>query len=394
LCPAVFFLGAAAYHQISVQDNENEIKLALLIRSLDYGGAERQLVTLAKGLDQRRFVVTVLCFYPGGALLRELSASGIRHISLDKRGRWDVFGFGWRLVRQLRITRPHVLLSFLDVPNVISVLLKPFCHEMKVVWAVGIANLPLSRYDWLSRLSFRLERLLSRFADLIITNSHAGRAECLTKGFPTKKTVTISNGIDTHRFRPDPEARTKVRVQLGIAGDTKLIGIIGRLDPVKDHSTFLRAAALLSKQRDDVSFVCVGDGDGAYATKLSQMATELGLAKRVLWVGAQEDMAATYNSLDLLASSSVAEGFANALGEAMSCGVPCVVTDVGDSAWVVGDTGKVVPKGNPEALAAAILSVLQHEGPKVGQATRNRIVETFSVAQLVETTESQLLSLL
>lgn len=365
-------------------------KIAFLIRSLHYGGAERQLVTLAKALAKEGFNLTVLFFYPGGTLEKDLKDSGVQLISLEKRGRWDIFGFFWRLVRHLKHIKPDILHGYLGVSNLLTLCLKPFFPSTQMVWGVRASNVDLSRYDWLSRLTFQLECFLSRFADLIIVNSHAGRAYHLAHGFPAKKMVVIPNGIDTERFKPDLQARVRVRAEWGIPEPKILIGLVGRLDPMKDHPTFLRAAALLYQQRQDVCFVCVGTGAEHYAQEVYQLTRELNLFDQVIWAGACADMPAVYNALDIAVSSSYGEGFPNVIGEAMACGVPCVVTDVGDSAWIVGDTGWVVPPKNPELLKTAIAQLIdriQSDGYE-SKPNRQRVIEQFSVLQLVAQTKA------
>jgi glycosyltransferase involved in cell wall biosynthesis len=202
----------------------------------------------------------------------------------------------------------------------------------------------------------------------------------------------ISNGIDTNRFVPNMEARERIRVQWGIREDEPLIGLVGRLDPMKDHETFLQAAVLLLQERNQVRFVCVGDGPSEYRRALQDRAHTLGLSDRMMWVGMQSQMAHIYNALDLLVnSSSFGEGFANVLGEAMACGVPCVATDVGDSGLVIGNTSRLVPPKDPAALKAAMLQVLNHQ-PCTADI-RGRIVKLYSLDNLVLTTEQVLLTL-
>jgi glycosyltransferase involved in cell wall biosynthesis len=203
--------------------------------------------------------------------------------------------------------------------------------------------------------------------------------------------VVISNGIDTERFQPDSEAGAKVRAEWGVSENTILIGLVGRLDPMKDHPTFLKAAALLSEERQDVRFVCVGVGEETYAKELYQLTNKLGILEQVIWAGGRSDMPKVYNALNIASSSSsYGEGFANVIGEAMACGVPCVVTDVGDSAWIVGDTGIVVPPKNPEALAAgwnSLLNLAVTDQVALAEKARKTIVENFSLRNLVQKTE-------
>ncbi|RCJ37355.1 group 1 glycosyl transferase [Nostoc minutum NIES-26] len=371
-------------------------KIAFIIRDLNFGGAQRQLVTLAKGLDKQGFDVNILYFYPGGPLEKDLKDSNISVICLEKRGRWHLFSFFWHLVQHLKQIRPNVLHGYLAESNLLSILLKPFLPATKIIWGIRESNGNIQFNDWLGNLIFKLESFLSHFPDLIIVNSYAGQTYYLTQGFPTDKMIVISNGIDTERFKPDQEVGAKVRAEWGISKNTILIGLVGRINPIKDHPTFLKTAALLAEERTDVRFVCVGVGSETYARELYELAEKLNIFEKVIWTGGRADMPAVHNALNIAVSSSgYTEGFSNVIGEAMACGVPCVVTDVGDSAWIVGDTGIVVPPRNPEALKNAMKKLIENLGANNFNRAhiRQRIVEQFSVQQLVIKTEAAFLSL-
>lgn len=367
--------------------------ILFLVRSLDRGGAERQLVVLAKGLASRGHPVAVAVFFAGGAYEVELAKAGVRIVFLEKKSRWDVLSFLVRLVRVLRQERPAVLHSYLGVANILASLLKPLLRGTRIVWGVRASNMDLSRYDWLSRLAYVLECRLARFADRIIANSHAGKRYALANGFPEDRVAVIPNGIDTDCFRPDPVGRRRVRAEWGIGGREILVGLVARLDPMKDHPVFLEAASQIAHVRADIRFVCVGGGPADYAAALKQRAADLGLTSRLIWVGARDDMPAVYSALDIASSSSsFGEGFSNAIAEAMACERPCVVTNVGDSARIVGELGEVVPPRDPEALAAAITRMLDRieENPDIGQRARARVVDEFSVDRMVLRTEQAL----
>lgn len=307
--------------------------------------------------------------------------------SLGKRHRWDVPGFLWRLLQLLRRQRPDILHGYLAVPNLLTVLLKPLFPRTRMVWGERASNVDLSRYDRLSRLSWRVESRLAHFADLIVVNSRAGLRYAAANGFPEEKMVVIPNGIDVERFRPDPEAERRVRTEWGVSDDETLVGLVARMDPMKDHPTFLKAAAMLVSKQGGLRFVCVGDGSAAYLSELQALGRELGLEGRLIWAGARGDMSAVYNALDVAVSSSAyGEGFPNVIGEAMACGVPCVVTDVGDSAWIVGETGFVVEPGAPEALAHAIgrAVALIEAGGLDPKRVRQGVIERFSLNTMIE----------
>lgn len=364
--------------------------IMFLVRSLDYGGAERQLVALARELHQRGHKVSVAVFYAGGPLEAGLREASVRMIFLNKRGRWDVLPFLMRLIHTVRSERPDLLHAYLV--DLTTVFVKPFLRSMKVVWSIRNSSLDFSRYNWLSGTSHTLCCWFSKSADLIISNSHAGRRDHIADGYPADRTVVIPNGIDTTRFLPSLEARARMRGQWGIGEDEVLIGLVGRLDPQKDHETFLQASVLLLQEKNRVRFVCVGDGPSEYRAALQDRAHTLGLSDRMMWVGKQSQMVDVYNALDVLVnSSSYGEGFANVLGEAMACGIPCVTTDVGDSGLVIGDPGFLVPSKDPAALKTAVLRIFDCK-PEAAEI-RRRIVEHFSLENLVVTTEQTLMKL-
>lgn len=371
------------------------IRICFLMRQLNVGGAQRQLIELVKGLDKSTYNVTVVTFYSGGQLSPEMAAvTDVRLLSMNKGGRWDVIPFFARLVTVIRALQPDVLHGYLGVSNLLCVAMKPFLKGTRLVWGVRASYKDLRRYDWLTRLTFALERLLSRFPDLIIANSEAGKEFYVSQGFPARKTIVVPNGIDTERYHPDPEARNKLRAEWAISGSELVIGLVGRLDPRKDHPAFLRAAAMLSHERANVRFVCVGDGPAVYKEELRALGDSQGLKDRLLWAGARSDMASVYNALDMLtSSSSFGEGFPNVVGEAMACGVPCVVTDVGDSRHVVGDAGIVVMPGDPAQLVEAwkaLLDLPQSQRATLSEKARARIVDEFGRDLLVRRTAEAL----
>lgn len=370
----------------SAPDQSQTARLMILIRDLRPGGAQRQLTLLAREMHRRGVPVIVVVFYAGGALEKELHAAGVAIHALEKRGRWDIVTFLWRLICLVHQQRPQALYSYLEGANILSILLKPLFPQIHMVWSVRSSDLDLSAYDWLRRWLYPVECVLSRFANLIIANSQAGRAYAIEHGFPEHSLVVIPNGIDTERFCPDCDSGKQIRVAWDVGEHEPLIGIVARLDPVKDHPTFLRAAAAMALQRADVRFVCVGSGSAAYQEELNQLGARLGLTGRLIWVGARDDMPAIYNALDIVTSTSTSEGFPNVIGEAMACGVPCVVTDAGDSAAIVGDTGVVVPVGSVDDLVKGWCTLLDTRADCWHSHARAHIVEHFSTDALVERT--------
>ena len=378
------------------EDRVPHRRVVFLIRSLDIGGAQRQLIELASGLHRANWRVKVFVFYGGGELEADLLKRGVRIHALAKTGRWDVVGFSYRLLRSLRRERPDVLHGYMGIENLLSTAMQPFVPKMRVVWGVRASNRALEESHWLARLSFNLGCWLSRFADLVICNSTAGKDFHAAHGYPSTRMVVIPNGIDSERFKPDPEARSEMRRRWAIGDDHVLVGLIARLDPMKDHDTFLRAAAAVIRDRPTVRFVCVGDGPEPYRGRLKGLASDLGLDDRLTWAGPHINMPEVYNALDLaVLSSRWGEGFPNVVAEAMATGVPCVVTDVGDAASVVGDTGWVCPPHDPAELARAltVATASRRDLAAYGQRARRRVRAEFGSERLTSTTLEKLAEL-
>ena len=372
------------------------MKILFLTRQLGLGGAERQLVELAIGLHKRGVTVAVAAFYSNGALDSELKRAGVNLYDLGKSGRWDLLVFFFRLFKLLRRESPDILHGYLPVANILTVIFRFAVPRAQIVWGVRASNMVPSSYDWLTRMVYRVEALLSGKADLIIANSEAAAEYGHAQGFPKEKMVVIPNGIDTDRFRPDPEVGREIRANWGINDKARLVGFVGRLDPMKGHSVFLRAAANLARRQPDVQFVCVGDGPTEYRKTLRKLAHQLGLNGRLTWSEARNDISATFNAFDVLCSSSIfGEGFPNVVGEAMACGVPCVVADVGDSRRIVGDVGIVVEPDDPDALAWACEEMLgslsnANSTITIGERARGRILDNYGLDGLIETTYNTL----
>ncbi len=369
-------------------------RIALLIRELDRGGTQRQLVALATGLKKSGYDVHVVQFYSGGIFEPELLDNDIPLHSIGKQGRWDTFGFLLRLTSCLRELKPAVIYSFLNVPNILAVTLKPLLSQARIIWGIRASDVDLSRYDRLSRLASLLEAQLSRFADSIISNSHAGKRHAVFSRFSSNKIVVIPNGIDTRRFQFDAAGRRKIRADWEIDDRHILIGVVARLDPMKDHETFLNAAALVASTHQDARFVCVGDGTRDYTNTLKLRAATLELNDRLIWAGARDNMPAVYSALDILVSSSAfGEGFSNTIAEAVSCKIPCIATDVGDSALIIGDAGSVIKPKNPTALADALRNMITlspHDRRNFGNRGRDRIASEYDVEQLISRTTAVL----
>ncbi|WLT30006.1 glycosyltransferase [Geothrix sp. PMB-07] len=380
----------------------SKTRVLFLIPSLVAHGAERQLCELVRYMDPNRFEVHVVVFYdPGTYIGGELGPeiADLPHVTLHslhkRRGPAGFLTAFPRLLALVLRTKPHILHGYMD--GNLPVLGAGWLLRKRIVWGIRRSSSDLTK---LNRRALRLGAVMARLSkhvDLILFNSEAGRANYSKAGMHGRRAHVIPNGFDIQRFAPDPDAGALQRQAWGVPPDVPLIGIVGRFAPVKDHPTFLRAAARLHQAWPEARFVCVGNGPADYTETLKQQAENLGLGDRVLWPGVCDRMPAAYNALSLLILSSTDEGFPNVVGEAMACGIPCVTTRVGDAALLVGETGAVTAPADDVALAAAA-SALLGETPEAraerSRAARSRICSTFSVQALARNTEDMLLSLL
>ena len=261
-----------------------------------------------------------------------------------------------------------------------------------VLWNVRQTVYDLRRERWLTARLIRLGARLSARPAAIIYNSQTSAGQHERLGYSAEKRVIIPNGFDCQVLRPDDAARKAARTELGVTDDTILVGLVARYHPMKDHAGFLRAAAIVAQDHPNVRFVLAGTGVSAKQPELVEAIQQSGLQGRVSLLGERSDIPRLNNAFDIGCSASAwGEGFSNSIGEAMACGVPCAVTDVGDSAYIVRDSGLVSPPRQPEALAQAISRLIDMEplGRKqMGAKARRRIETEFSLPAIVRSYEN------
>jgi glycosyltransferase involved in cell wall biosynthesis len=367
------------------------MRILFFIGSLKIGGTERQVSLLAQGMAERGHIVRVVTLFPGGEFENELRAvTDVEIISLWSRKYQNAlttsFQILWApiLLRKILIGN-EIVYSMLNITNSIAWVSTRYLKDVNLVWGLRSSNIGPK---WKMSLFNKFCALASPSVELIIVNSYKGLETSLKQGFSSQHIQVISNGIDTDKYKFDQVTRNTLRRKHSIQSKQKVIGIVARIDPMKDHTTFFKAAARIAGEMDQVRFMVVGDGSAGYVGELRSLVEELGLKDRVHWFGTRTDIVAIYCALDLLvSSSSYGEGFSNVIGEAMSCGLSCVVTDVGDSARIVGDPNRVVRPNNPEMLASTILKVLKtSEARNESNTLRERIIENYSVQSLIDRT--------
>ncbi|MBY0276537.1 glycosyltransferase [Candidatus Binatia bacterium] len=365
------------------------IRVAHVIPDLSTGGAETALVRLLEGLDRTRFASLVITLRDGGALVARAERAGAHVASLGMRTRLPSPLTLWRLRAALRAFAPDVVQGWMYHGNLAAWaavrLLQP---RPALAWNIRQSLASLRHESALTRLVIRVGARLSSGADAVVNNSRASAAQHAALGFDPRRVEIVPNGFDTRLFRPDPEARGALRARLGVAPGAALAGLIARFDPVKRHDLFLEAVARVRRSGCDVHAIVAGPGATRENTALGRLVERAGLTAHAHLLGTCDGVERVLAALDVLVSaSSRAEGFPNVVGEAMACGVPCVVTDTGDCAAIVGDAGVVVPPGDGTALAAALEEVLRlspAERQALGDAGRRRAAERYTLAATSE----------
>lgn len=371
--------------------HRDKYKLTFVINSLSREGAQGMLVRLLGDLDREIFDPTVISLLPidGGpaSLATAIRTLEIPLASLEMRSVGSAPAGLLALIRQMRTRDEGIVQSWMYHADLVSALANLAISRQPLVWNIRHSNLDPAVDRWTTRATVKVCAVLSsRLPRKIVCCSEVARRVHIELGYDPEKFVVIPNGFDLHHFKPDPEARKAVRDELGLNDQTLLIGMAGRFHPQKDHGNFLHAAALLTRQCPQSAFLLCGTGIDPANHRLTDMIDDRGLRGRVHLLGQRPDMARVFAALDLATlSSACGEGFPNVIGEAMACGVPCVVTEVGDAALLVGEAGMVVPPRDAEALRAAwqqLLGLPAVQRLALGVQARARIQAHFSLRQV------------
>ena len=364
------------------------MKVTHVITGLNTGGAETMLYRLLLHTDRAAYEPEVISMTDIGAIGEKIRALGVPVRALGmRRGVPNPLGV-LRLARWLSRYHPDVVQSWMYQADLVSGLAARLAGGVPVAWGIHNAYLDprsvkrIKRWTVLA-CSWSSGWLPSR----IVCCSEAAREVHAQLGYPEKKMLVIPNGSDLAAFRPDPEARPSVCKELGLRVETPLIGLVARFDLPKDHRTFVRAAGLLHTRMPAAHFVLCGDGITWENPRLTEWIDAAGVRSCCHLLGRRVDVPRLSAALDVAtSSSSFSEAWPLAVGEAMACGVPCAVTDLGDSAVIVGDTGRVVPPKDPQALADAwheLLTLDPDERASLGQAARRRMEEHFDLLDAV-----------
>jgi glycosyltransferase involved in cell wall biosynthesis len=365
-----------------------ELRVLHVITGVIMGGAEMMLYKLLARGDRARFEPTVLSLLGLGPVGARMSAMGVPLLTLGMRQERPLSLAMLRLIPMARQVHPSLIQGWMYHGNLAAsacALLSG--RRVPLIWNVRHSIHDMAHETRLTRGFIRLGAALSSSTRAVIYNSRLSARQHEELGYDPGKTVVIPNGFDCELFRPRPEMAERLRNEARIKPGRVVVGMVARNHPQKDPGNLLKATALLAKRAMDVHLVIVGPGFDTGNAEVMSAINQAGIADRVSLLGERHDIPDIVAGLDIATLPSAwGEGFPNVLGEAMACGVPCVTTDIGDSAWIVGDVGLVVPPRDPEALADALgrLVALGGEGRRqLGAAARARVIERFEVDDIV-----------
>jgi len=374
--------------QVTVRHNKI-MKIVHIITGLKTGGAEMMLYKLLSNQDTARFKPEVVSLTDIGPIGKRILQQGIPVRCLGMNRGMPNPLVALKLAKWLRQSKPAVIQTWMYHADLVGGIAAKLAGGIPLVWGIHHSNLEPGSNKWSTILTARICARTSRWLPAkIVCCSEASRQVHTSLGYDAEKMVVIPNGFDLETYRPDPQARISVRRELDIQNETPLIGLVGRFDPQKDHHNFMLAAARLGAHHPSPHFLLCGDCIDTQNAELTKWIAAAGLSERFHLLGRREDIPRLTAALDIASSSSsFGEAFPLVLGEAMACGVPCVTTDVGDSARIVGDTGYVVPSKNPDAFANA-LNKLLNLSPQariyLGQQARKRVKENYSLAFIMK----------
>lgn len=377
-------------HEAKRNAADDRIRVLHIITGLDLGGAETFLYNLAISLSQR-VDSRILSLSAGGSMVQRFQGAGMTVMQLGLKGRMGLLRIpaaAIKIGRMVRGWRPQVIQGWLNHGNVAATLVRErYAPSSGLIWSIRQSIYDIGVEKPGTQRAIRLQVRFSSKPDAIICNSSCAKEQLMHLGFAKKALCVIPNGFDTMKFRPSVAARSKMRALIGATEEDFLVGMVARLHHLKDYPTFLRAVSLAASSIPRLKVVCIGPGVAAPTSPLRALSGELGLEGRCTLLAEKADMESVYPGLDLLCLTSLEEGFPNVIGEAMACGVPCVATNVGDTAKIIDDTGTVVTPGDPQSVSRAIVDQARLSADvrnELAERARARIVRLYSMAGIAQ----------
>jgi glycosyltransferase involved in cell wall biosynthesis len=371
--------------------NTPSVRILHVIIGLGAGGAEHMLRRLIESHRGTEFRHSVISLTNAGELGDSLRSTGIDVQCLGMRSLANAPITVVRLAKFIRWQKPDVVQTWMYHADLLGGLAARMVGNTRVIW--GIRNTDMLRGTAYGTFVIRrICALLSHFVPAqIVCAAEASRSSHAAIGYDESRMVVVANGFDVVSSAQITADRSLIRTSCGWTDDEVVVGCVGRFNFYKDHPNFVLAAGLLARRFSSVRFVMVGKGLDAENKELSKVIAATGYASRFQLMGFRKDVPKWLSSMDVFCLSSRSEGFPNVVGEAMSIGIPCVATNVGDVGALLSDTGIVVPKENAQALYEGLAQVVAMPHPQraaMGERGHARLIERFSMARATEKFEA------
>lgn len=363
------------------------MRVVHIITGLGTGGAERALYNLLQGGLSEEFDSHVISLGDEGTMGVRIEALGVPVSTLGMRSGKPSIASILKLRRLVKTLQPGLIQGWMYHGNLAASLARFFCAgKTSVLWNVRHSLYHIEKEKMLTRQVIRVNRFLSKSVDSLLYNSRLSREQHERFGFAGSHGKVIPNGINCQQFTFSVDARRRIRSELSIPEEALVLGHVARFHPIKDHANFLQAAVLVLEKYPDTHFILSGSGVELHNAEIQRYIPRLQQGQFHL-LGERSDIAEVMSAMDILSNSSWGEAFPNVLGEAMAIGIPCVATDVGDSSFIVGDCGVVVPSKDKVALSEGLESLLamsRLERCALGERARERVKKEFTLVAIVQ----------
>ncbi|MBS1917120.1 MAG: glycosyltransferase [Bacteroidetes bacterium] len=368
-------------------NKEKKSTILFITTGLNTGGAEMMLYNLVSVIGKAKYFPVVISLIPAGDIGKKLIDLGIDVYSLNVQpGKLPSVPALIKLIRLVRKIQPAIIHGWMYHGNLAATFVKFFLwRKNHVLWTIHHSIDSLKNEKKSTSAIIKLGAKLSRFPSSVIYVSSVGKKQHESLGYSSSKSIVIPNAVDTDLFFPSQENKTVVRKELELSEDVFLVGNIARFHPMKDHENFFKAAALVLQRYPNTSFVLSGANVDAANNDLKEKIDSLNIPNIKL-LGARSDVDKILSAIDVLVvSSSHGEAFPMIILEAMSSGILCVSTDIGDVRGIIGDIGKIVPAKNAWALAKAIEEIIElneTQRKKMQAVARQKILANYSLQQI------------
>jgi glycosyltransferase involved in cell wall biosynthesis len=358
-----------------------------VIVNLNIGGAELMLKRLLlECSSDNNYKQTVLTLQGPGIIDDDLRTKGIDVINLNMMSLKNFLPGLYKLIRMMKIKKPDAVFTWMYDADFIGGIAAYLAGIRNIIWGIRNTKIQQGRFSfrWLvlkfcSILSFIIPRA-------IVCCAHSAKTAHVQLGYCSKKMIVIPNGYDLKAFNPSQDLKDNIKQKLDIKEGSKVIGIVGRFDALKDFNNFIQAASRAAQKFDNLYFLMAGQGIDEHNFQLMSWINEAKINDKVLLFG-RVDPHDIYAAMDFYCLSSKSEGFPNVVAEAMAMETPCIVTDVGDARIIVNNLGRVVPPSNPYQLSKAMVDMLEmpeSEIIKMGSEARQSIFDNYNIRKVAK----------